>query len=454
MTKFKDALSDLVSASPLSKARRSFARRTAVEKALLRLDAVVARKLELDEPINQFQARILKAFVDNRFDALSTADIRRIPWALWGGAMPLSDHPDLVAAYAAALRRARRTSWYSTLRQAYFQSYDPKLAQAEKVLELLREGQAIPKWRWAEPSERFRLFDLPVMSERFLSSFSKAEPAEETLDKAGFQLGLESSKYVGFVFQVVCGRTDCREPDNERWLWEFCQEDGSLRYREHAQALVDAFLGPWEKLQPAAGRRSMLIERLITLLGDPRVNRARWEGITDARVQQFIGLLTRDSIEMFLDIVGDNALDHQWRYRRAFWMSYLNAGVITDAWVLFGPRAYEDARRALRETKVTSRYARLDRPSSKDHSVLLLKLGDLTIAEFSHMGRVWIWPPKDAKKAPRLYRSTYTVPDVTGADIHFVHAGSETFRWQTNVAEAIRKYTNIKSLPSDWKPKK
>lgn len=454
MTKFKDALSDLAAAGPSSKARRSFSPRTAVEKALVRLDAVVARKLELDEPINQFQARILNAFVDNRFNALPTADIRRVPWALWGGAMPLSDHPDLVAAYAAAMRRARRPSWYSTLRQAYFQSYDPKLVQAEKVLELLREGQAIQKWRWAEPSERFRLFDLPGMSEKFVGSFSVAEAADETLEQAGFQLGLESSRYVGYVFQAVCGRTDCREAENERWLWEFCQEDGTLRYREHAQALVDSFLAPWEKLQPTAGRRRVLIDRLITLLGDPRVNRARWEGIAAARVQQFIGLLTRDSIEMFLDIVGDNALDHQWRYRRAFWMSYLNAGVITDAWVLFGPIAYEEARRVLRETKVTTRYARLDRPSSRDHSVLLLKLGDLTIAEFSHMGRVWIWPPKDAQKAPRLYRSTYTVPDVTGAEIYFVHAGSDTFRWQANVADVIRKYTNIKPFNADWKPKR
>ena len=99
------------------------------------------------------------------------------------------------------------------------------------------------------------------------------------------------------------------------------------------------------------------------------------------------------------------------------------------------------------------RFARLDRPSSRDHSVLLLKLGDLTIAEFSHNGRVWIWPPKDAKQAPRMYRSTYSVPDVTGAEIDFVHAGSETFRWQTNVADAIRRYTNIKPFPGDWKPK-
>jgi hypothetical protein len=156
---------------------------------------------------------------------------------------------------------------------------------------------------------------------------------------------------------------------------------------------------------------------------------------------------------MFLDIVGNNALEHQWKYRRAFWMSYLNAGVITDAWVLFGPEAYEDARRLLRESGNAMRYARLNRPASKDQSVLLLKLGDLTIAEFSHNGRVWIWPPKDAKDAPRLYRSSYIIPDVTGSEIEFVHAGSETFRWQTNVAQAIRKYSNVKPVTAEWKPK-
>jgi len=453
MTKFKDALSDLVTSGPTSKARRSFARRTAVEKALTQLDEVVSRKLELGEPIEQFQARILAAFANGQFDSVSVRDLRKIPWALWGGAMPLSEHPNLVSAYADAVRRARRTSWFSTLRQAYFLCYQPGLAQAELVLELLREGQGISKWRWAEPSARFELFESREPSRSLLGALSVSEPAQATLERAGFQLGLESCNYVGHVFKSLCGKTNCKEAANEKWIWEFCQDEGSLRYPEHGHALVEAFLSPWEDVQPPANRRSTLIERLLSLFGDPRINRARWDGISQSRIQQFIGLLTRDSIEMFLDIVGNNALEHQWKYRRAFWMSYLNAGVITDAWVLFGPEAYDDARRLLRESGTAMRYARLNRPASKDQSVLLLKLGDLTIAEFSHNGRVWIWPPKDAKDAPRLYRSSYIIPDVTGSEIEFVHAGSETFRWQTNVAQAIRKYSNVKPVTAEWKPK-
>lgn len=453
MTRFKNALADLVRPGTSRSARNPFPGPTAVEKALEPLDLTVARKLELDVPIDEFQAKVLKALIEEGFELLSDRDVRKLPWALWGGARPLSQHPGLLTAYADRFRKADKRSWYSTLRHAYFHSYKPDLPQAEKVIGLLREGQANLKWRWAEPSARYQLFANTKPSGALVAALDGSEPAMTTLESAGFGVGLEFSNYVGHIFKAAAGRRNCVDVAAEDWLWEFCQDEGSLRYPEQAQALVDAFLGPWERTAPPQDRRSTLIKRLLAVLGDPRINRVRWGAVSQARTQQFIQLLNRESIEWFLNIVGQQALAHQWSYRRAFWMSYMNANVISDAWVLFGPAAQEVAQRAFRETNGIQRYGRLNRPSSRDQSVLLLKIGDLTISEFSHNGRVWIWPPESSGTPPIFYRASYVPGQVSGAEVSFVHSNAADLYWQRNVATTIRNYTNIQTPEADWVPR-
>jgi hypothetical protein len=58
--------------------------------------------------------------------------------------------------------------------------------------------------------------------------------------------------------------------------------------------------------------------------------------------------LTRTSVYQFLDIVGRTADRYMWQYRRAFWTSYLEAGHIDEAWVVFGANGAPIAERAMR----------------------------------------------------------------------------------------------------------
>jgi hypothetical protein len=46
--------------------------------------------------------------------------------------------------------------------------------------------------------------------------------------------------------------------------------------------------------------------------------------------------LARASLDLFFKLIDEHALDAQWRYRHAFWLAYLEQGVIADAWLALG----------------------------------------------------------------------------------------------------------------------
>ena len=146
-----------------------------------------------------------------------------------------------------------------------------------------------------------------------------------------------------------------------------------------------------------------------------------------------------------------------WRYRRAFWSAYHKKGVIDEAWVLFGPQARRFAIPAFEEK--SGSFGRLETGQGvlSNHSVLLLKIGKLTIADWSHAGKCYVWNQGNPA-APKMYEPRYSRPDVvTGSDNDGeAHTSSETLNWQKKIREYIRRRTGIsitevEMAPADWR---
>lgn len=75
----------------------------------------------------------------------------------------------------------------------------------------------------------------------------------------------------------------------------------------------------------------------------------------------------------------------------------------------------------------------------KNHSAIIMRIGQLTITEWSHSGSFRAWLP-DAKRCPELYKSVYSRSDlVENATFERTHQGG----WQSRFADLIDDQTGV-----------
>jgi len=193
--------------------------------------------------------------------------------------------------------------------------------------------------------------------------------------------------------------------------------------------------------------------------GDPRINQQGWVGVDDADKATYLRWLAAASLKQFLDIVGESLKKdpdgaRMWPQRRRYWTAWFDTGKIDEAWVAFGRGAQEVARR-LSQTDASLRrgHAKLEKAAIRDQSALIMKLGDLTIVEWSHSGKCWIWSAGESPR-PSLRRSGYDADELRGASVGIIHHpdGQRTYRgWQHEISEEVRKRTGFQLPEAAWK---
>jgi hypothetical protein len=168
--------------------------------------------------------------------------------------------------------------------------------------------------------------------------------------------------------------------------------------------------------------------------------------------------LVENTLEDFFRLVSESAggndrdADRQWPYRRAFWEAYLDGGHIVDAWVVLGEYVQRDAQRVFGNQGIG--YGKLLRGYNVKHyhAVLILKIGDLVITEWSHMGKYRVWHD-DNRNAPKFYLPEYTRNDlVTQPDFDGSHMGADYGKWQGNLANHVANWTGIAIHFNDYMP--
>jgi hypothetical protein len=138
-------------------------------------------------------------------------------------------------------------------------------------------------------------------------------------------------------------------------------------------------------------------------------------------------------------------------------------GAIDDAWLALGANVHASARA---RQDLGSAFGRLEGAgASGDQSVLLLRIGPLLIAEWSHNGSMRAWL---ADEAPRLGRASYARGDLIRSCLPFPsdpirrglsdtttsglrHAGSATGIWQRRAALLLARHANIRLQSTDWR---
>lgn len=191
-------------------------------------------------------------------------------------------------------------------------------------------------------------------------------------------------------------------------------------------------------------------------LGDPRIERGKWQGVTEDALGVIYQWLTGATLEQFIEILNRGARVDHWKYRRDFWLAYYRMGVVDQAWLALGGAAQEHARRAFNKGYGAGKLVGSGVQFS--HSVLLLRIGPLVIADWSHTGKCRIWFENDSN-APHLYRDEYSRPDLTTGSEMIVasyqdpgisHLYSDRGTWQSALADFIRRQTNINVTPQQY----
>ena len=220
--------------------------------------------------------------------------------------------------------------------------------------------------------------------------------------------------------------------------------------------LALALLAPWTEAAPPAKHRQKVTALLIGRIGDPRLTPAKWsalaaelqaQGIDHATDTVFAVLrrwLVQATVREFFAVVAKTTdRRDQWKDRTAFWLGYLDAGYIIDAWFAFSSQAEREARRFLKDQSMA--FARIEGAgASANQSALLMTIGDVRVAEWSDNGRCRFWPAS-RPKAPPMYQPVYYGLVLRSMDAErgyepLPHMGST---WQNRFAKRIYDRTGI-----------
>lgn len=192
--------------------------------------------------------------------------------------------------------------------------------------------------------------------------------------------------------------------------------------------------------------------------GDPRVNPTRWQRVKAEAPEAYALLLkwlTKASVYQFFDIIDQIADQNMWRYRRAFWTAYLEAGHIDEAWVVFGASGYYLAQNYARQNNVKFSYGRLQSGGGRtsDQSALIMRIGDLIITEWSHSGKCNLYLPSEGY-IPKLHQPHYQPGYLNCGTHQITHHGSPNLSWQGQVASLIRQQTTRTTSLDQWRPRR
>lgn len=409
---------------------------------------------------------------------LSPGDLRRAPWLIFisrqNGEAPLIENTDFLKDYLIELQRR---AWSRAIVALVFCAlyFYPKEIKVFPTLRKILRAQLLPRvdspkgQRWLECVQDCRLLedDGPAyLAERLENA---DDSPDSILDRCCLKGLLAEQEFVKQVFRSwvdsISGRLASgamREQPLQRFL-TFARDDAKapprLRLPTLRRHLAEGLLRPFADGNASSRHQPAIKTFLLNTLGDPRFSEGNhWEHVDDSARAVMLRWLVEATLEDFFRLLEqaaktDDVARKHWKYRKAFWEAYLRAGHIGDAWVVLGPMARHVAGAKLGAIH-TPAYGKISGPGvQNNHSVLIFRVGDLTITEWSHSGKYRVWFEGN-KHSPRLYlRRPYTREQVTRkADVEGAHHGSENGTWQENVADLIRERTRISVAKREYMP--
>jgi hypothetical protein len=404
---------------------------------------------------------------------LSRADLRDAAWCIWTTRPALADDPRVLAAYLRLVIRMDQLRPYRSLASSYILGFRPDRPHLALIGRALGANAIKAGLPWSVAHETFALFDSEEVFRR-LADITEAPAMRPARRLADLRLGslpqgtgLEIALHAHALEALkLAPNDDPMKRLRAVTLWA-TNEDGSLVDPSLATLVAEAMLQPFRGQTPDRDVRDRFVEALFRFLGDPRFDAQKWQGNAtgEAIIRRWLG---EQSLRMFLDVVGRVHPPEFWQYRRDFWDAVYRASLVDEAWVVFDTEGAITARKTFGDHSAFARFA----PTSagavggelgRGVAALMLRIGSLTVIDWSHGGPCLIWDTDVETGAPEIYRRAYEAarfrkitrgPETLeshAAQGIFWHSGTEDFVWQDQIAAYLLARRGLRLSPASYR---
>ena len=265
---------------------------------------------------------------------------------------------------------------------------------------------------WRRRVESYQLLEMnpgAFLAKEILSG--STSPRDLMVD-AGLRGVLGGAGYARQVFNQVCdslseGHTD--ELLNRFWL--FTNADAAPIFSESLSSYSKALLRPYQDVEASDDTRQLIQRFMTDTFKDPRMNQSSWSILPEEELAVLYRWLTKHSFDIILKVVEQSNDTLQWAERRQFWGKYIDAGHVTEAWAALGLNAASKARAMVQEGVLgsTKEFAVLETGVDRWHSVIMMRMGDFVITEWTHSGKVRFYNSRTNDHTPDFYKQRYSV---------------------------------------------
>lgn len=427
------------------------------EKSLKKLEKLSEARESQDITVADIN-QILKTWLETK-----TLSLREKKSLLFAAMDKFEEYPNLNPLWnqiVEDLKESDRPSLVKAALVAYYQSYGSNYS---KVLQnILKTKLDVFPQKLAIALKDKQIFEDSAPQNIAITIIESGKPIDEL--KAVKLTGLLfSSKFMSESFKFIANemhRLGYQPEKLNHFKTVFFSENDKgqeiFALNGHENLYAKALLGYWDSQTPSKELKEYLKHLFLSNLRDPRAYPQRWSSI-DEQYQKIIKRwLTEESFEMLIQVLDAVADLGHWNDRKDFWSYYLKNEFISDSWVVFGTEAHMQAKRLQREGLLSKSagFAKFKRGSGSvqsNHSVIIMKIGEMVISEWTHSGRVRMFI-NNSIKAPEFYKLEYSANHIRydgyRLSSQYSSYGNEVFldhhsNWQIKVAEFIRKHTGI-----------
>lgn len=433
-----------------------------LHRAVERINAV-SRDVATEDTA-ALQSRVAELVLGDPGSPLSKRDLRESCKTYLHPPSPPARQLEIGDVLLKEVARTQRRSAMFALLDAYLDGFDASDEAVERLAKKLKAMSTAWSWRetdiWPDRISRYDLLSVKSAPNKLATAIlaSEVEP-RAILDDAGLSTegrrvgGLAVAAFASACKSVAKAKGAAAIAPQGR-LMSWAGPPGKFAYPKAWPHYAGALFAPWQSSEPDRSHKALVIEQAIAFAGDPRINQGRWRPVKENSRDAYDTImrwLTRAAVEQFFDIVSETMTDRpdMWAERRAFWTKYLRADMISEAWVAFGSDGARRADRAARLNSDTSltMFGRLASGGgrSAQHAALIMKVGDLTIVDWSHNGKWNIWRPGDPKHPVLFRQNGRRLPDYDPSELMYGPlSGSHTSNWEWKVAQTIKDETGMR----------
>ena len=391
--------------------------------------------------------KIVSAIMSNAM-RLTSRELRSLPYCIFESEFQ-AHNPSFTERVLE--RFGNKSNFWRRLFRAWVFHYAPDTRLGEIVSHGLKRNRSYLLASQARLIDLLGLCDGELSSERIFQQLIETND-DDLAYEIGLKDGVGTTKLAVAALDVLADYLAARE-NSEDQIARFIRlssRDKEVHESLKAAVMVGVIRGG-DKLALDSAMSKKCRELVEANYPDPSVDKNKWPSLPEmlggekAR-DECIEIVRRwrvfQSINLFFKVIGDTITDpevkHHFPRRKEFWLNYFKQNAVSEAWILLGRKAVQHMARLKRrgDTEIVNlNYAQLE-GATHEQSVLLLKVGNLTVMEWSHSGACRVWQ-SNSKRAPQLYKRTYHRETLMSeSEDRIVHDASGN--WQAKLHRIIR----------------